>query len=156
MEAVRLGPFDLPRGTGIVFTPLIIHHLATLYPHPECFDPERWREIRPTPYEYLPFGAGPRMCIGAPMAMAILRMTLPRILRRYRLTVIPNAKIEVQIESTMLAPVHGIPMRVDVPDGQFQSVAVKGNVHDMVALPKSACSQEGPLSVNFPNQPGAA
>jgi cytochrome P450 len=156
MEAVRLGPFNLPRGTGIVFTPLIVHHLASLYPDPEYFDPERWRKIRPSPYEYLPFGAGPRMCIGAPMAMAILRMTLPRILRRYRLTVIPNAEIEVQIESTMLAPVHGIPMRVDAPDGQFQSVAVKGNVHEMVALPKSNCSQDNPFIVNFPNQPGAA
>ena len=156
MEAVRIGPFDLPRGTGIVFTPLIIHHLPSLYPNPEYFDPERWREIRPTPYEYLPFGAGPRMCIGAPMAMAILRMTLPRILRRHRLTVLPNAKIEAQIESTMLAPVNGIPMRVDVPDGQFQSVAVKGNVHEMVALPKSNRLQDDPFIINFPDQPGAA
>lgn len=90
------------------------------------------------------------------MAMAILRMTLPRILRRHRLTVLPNAKIEAQIESTMLAPVNGIPMRVDVPDGQFQSVAVKGNVHEMVALPKSDRSQDDPLIINFPDQPGAA
>jgi cytochrome P450 len=47
-QAVRLGPFDLPRGTGIVFTPLVTHHLADLYPEPEKFIPDRWLTVRPS------------------------------------------------------------------------------------------------------------
>ena len=38
------------------------HHQADLYPEPERFLPSRWEPIRPSPYEYLPFDAGKRMC----------------------------------------------------------------------------------------------
>ena len=75
-EAVQLGPFDLPRGTGIVFTPLVTHHLPDLYPQPEKFLPDRWLTLRPSPYAYHPFGAGPRLCIGGPLATAIIRIAL--------------------------------------------------------------------------------
>ncbi len=59
--AVQLGPLHLPRGTGIVFTPIVTHHLADLYPEPEKFVPDRWRTLRPSPYAYHPFGAGPQV-----------------------------------------------------------------------------------------------
>ena len=70
------GPFDLPRGTGIVFTPLVTHHLPEMYPQPEKFLPDRWLTLRPSPYAYHPFGAGPRLCIGGPLATAIIRIAL--------------------------------------------------------------------------------
>src|SRR5207249_3290611 len=47
--AVQLGPLHLPRGTGIVFTPIVTHHLPDLYPQPEKFIPDRWKTLRPSP-----------------------------------------------------------------------------------------------------------
>ena len=111
-EGVQLGPFHLPRGTGIVFTPLVTHHLADLYPEPEKFLPDRWLTLRPSPYAYHPFGAGPRLCIGGPLATAIIRLALQRILSRFRLTVVPGSDIGVHVESTMLMPTNGMPMQI--------------------------------------------
>jgi cytochrome P450 len=129
---VQLGPLHLARGTGIVFTPLVTHHLADLYPQPERFLPDRWISLRPSPYAYHPFGAGPRLCIGAPLATAIIRITLSRILSRFRLTVVPGSPIDVQVESTMLVPTGGVPMRIEQADGNFVSSPMVGNVHELV------------------------
>jgi cytochrome P450 len=134
MEGVQLGPLYLSRGTGIVFTPLIVHHLAELYAEPERFLPERWINLRPSPYAYHPFGAGPRLCIGAPLATAIIRVALERILSRYRLKVVPNSNISVHVESTMLFPTNAVPMEIHATDGQYSSSPIVGNVRELVDL----------------------
>jgi cytochrome P450 len=129
---VQLGPFFLPRGTGIVFTPLVTHHLPELYPEPERFIPDRWLTLRPSPYAYHPFGAGPRLCIGGPLATAVIRIALQRILSRWRLTVVPDAEVNVHVESTMLVPSSGLPMQMEPADGCFASVPITGNVQELV------------------------
>jgi cytochrome P450 len=130
--AVRLGPFDLPRGTGIVFTPLVTHHLAEIYSEPEKFQPDRWMTLRPSPYAYHPFGAGPRLCIGGPLATAIIRIALRQILTRYRLSVVPGAEVGVHVESTMLVPTTGLPMQIHEMDGRFAASPMTGRVHELV------------------------
>jgi cytochrome P450 len=131
-EAVRLGPFDLPRGTGIVFTPLVTHHLPEIYPQPERFLPDRWLTLRPSPYAYHPFGAGPRLCIGGPLATAVIRIALRQILMRYRLTVVPGSNIGIHVESTMLVPTTGLPMRIHPMDGAFVASPIVGRIHELV------------------------
>jgi len=140
IEAVDLGPFRLPRGTGIVFTPLVTHHLPEQFPDPQRFLPERWLTLRPSPYAYHPFGAGARMCIGGPLALAIMRIALPKMLTRFRFTVAPHANISAHVESTMLMPTHGIPMNLGPPDGQFSSSPVGGNIHELVDLVEAPVS----------------
>jgi cytochrome P450 len=130
--AVQLGPLFLPRGTGIVFTPLVTHHLAEIYADPEKFVPDRWHTLRPSPYAYHPFGAGPRLCIGGPLATAIIRIALAKILSRFRLTVVPGSDIGVHVESTMLVPTHGLPMEIHPADGQFESSPIAGRIHELV------------------------
>jgi cytochrome P450 len=137
-EAVQLGPLHLPRGTGVVFTPIITHHLPELYPQPERFIPDRWINLRPSPYAYHPFGAGPRLCIGAPLATAIIRVALERILTRYRLSTVPGSDIGAHIESTMLFPTNSVPMQIHPADGNYGSGSVVGNIHDLVDLEDSA------------------
>jgi hypothetical protein len=94
-----------------------------------------------SPYAYLPFGAGAKMCIGAPLAMATLRTVLPSILKRYRLTVVANSEINGRIVSTMLGPTTPVPMHVARQDGRFQSSPVSGNIHAMVCLQQGTQSQ---------------
>lgn len=134
--AVRLGPFDLPRGTPIVFTPLVTHHLAEFYPEPERFDPDRWLTIRPTAYEYIPFGGGPRLCIGGPLAMEILRTTLPRIAERFALTLEPGIEINAEVCGTMLNPAGPVPMRLAPAGTGYATQDVRGNVNEMCEFPE--------------------
>jgi cytochrome P450 len=130
--AVQLGPLSLARGTGIIFTPIITHHLADIYPEPEKFKPDRWHTLRPSPYAYHPFGAGPRLCIGGPLATAVIRIALQRILSRFRLGVVPGSNISAHVESTMLFPTYGVPMEIHAADGKFASQPITGNLHDLV------------------------
>jgi cytochrome P450 len=133
-EGVQLGPLYLARGTAIVFTPLIVHHLAALYPEPERFIPDRWIDLRPSPYAYHPFGAGPRLCIGAPLATAIIRVALEGILTRFRLKVVPGSDIGAHVESTMLFPTNAVPMEIHATDGQYSSSPIVGNVRELLDL----------------------
>ncbi|MEX0717893.1 MAG: cytochrome P450 [Planctomycetaceae bacterium] len=130
----RLGPFDLPAGCPVVFSQFISHHRADRFEDPEAFKPERWLSIHPTAYEYLPFGAGPRMCIGGPLAMKIIKCTLPMILKRFRLTMVADATVDGRVISTMLGPTTSVPMHVAPADGRFESVPVQGNIHELVEL----------------------
>jgi cytochrome P450 len=134
IEPVQLGPYRLPRGTGIVFTPIITHRLPDLYPQPDRFLPDRWLTVRPSPYAYHPFGAGPRLCIGGPLATAIQRIALRMILKRVRLRILPGAKIGAHVEATMLFPTHGMPMQIAAPDLNFASSPISGNIHELVDL----------------------
>ncbi len=133
-ESVDLGPFRLSRGTPVVFSQFITHHLPRLFPDPEAFRPDRWQEISPSPYAYLPFGSGPRMCLGGPLAMMTLKTALPMILKKYRLGLVPGAEINGKIVSTMLGPTTTVPMIVSEPDGRFEAAPVTGNIHTMVDL----------------------
>lgn len=133
-EAVDLGPFRLAPGAGIIFSQFITHHLPHIYHDPEAFLPDRWLKINPTAYQYLPFGAGPRMCVGAPLAMLIMKTTLPTILQRFKLAAVPNSEVSGKIISTMLGPTTSVLMRIDKQDGRFECHPVRGNIHQMVDL----------------------
>jgi len=139
-EPVTLGPFSLPPGAVIVFSQFITHHLPELYHHPESFLPDRWRTIAPSPYAYLPFGAGPRMCIGAALGMMQLKITLPTILGRFKLSVQEGAEINGRVMSTMLFPTSRVPMHVETQDGKFHAASVTGNIHTLVDLPPASAA----------------
>lgn len=130
----QLGPFSLSPGAGIVFSQYITHHMPELYEAPEQFRPERWLTINPSPYEYLPFGAGPRMCIGAPLAMLIMKTVLPTILQRFKVTAVPMSEINGKVISTMLCPTTEVLIKLDTQDGRFESQPVLGNINKMVDL----------------------
>jgi cytochrome P450 len=85
------------------------------------------------PYEYLPFGGGPHMCIGATFAMMELKLVLPLIVQRYRLELAPRARIERGglVLSTI---VSGLPMRIHPQDRRFDKSEVRGNIRDLVDL----------------------
>jgi cytochrome P450 len=138
---VDLGPFRLAPGSMVIFSQLMTHHLPELYDQPERFLPDRWKTIAPSPYAYLPFGAGPRMCIGAALGMMQLKISLPSILTRFRLSVPQDAEIQGRVQSTMLFPIGRVPVQVFAQDGRFESHPVRGNIHTLVDLPAATAAQ---------------
>ncbi|MCA9078256.1 MAG: cytochrome P450 [Planctomycetaceae bacterium] len=137
-QPVELGPFQLPPGAVVIFSQFMSHHLPEMYDEPESFRPDRWKTISPSPYAYLPFGAGPRMCIGAALGMMQLKITLPTILGRYKLSLEDGADVNAQVMSTMLFPTSRVPMKISLQDGQFTTPSVIGNIHSLVNLPPAS------------------
>jgi len=140
-EPVELGPLQLAKGTPVIFSQIITHHLPDLFPEPERFLPERWQTINPSPYAYLPFAAGPRMCVGAGLALMTLKITLAAILQRYHLSVVPGAAIDGSVTFWMFTLTSGMSMLVLAPTAPFSAAQVAGNIHDLVALPHSLSSR---------------
>lgn len=140
-EPVELGPFHLSRGAVVIFSQFITHHLPELFAQPERFIPERWETLNPSPYAYLPFGAGPRMCVGAALGMMQLKISLPMLLSKFKLSVVPRSEILGKVMSTMLFPASPVPMLLAEHDGHFASSPVSGSIHSLVELPPGAQEQ---------------
>jgi cytochrome P450 len=112
LEPDVVGGHPVDAGATVAVSPYILHRRADLWPDPEGFDPERF--LHPDPARpklaYLPFGAGPRTCIGNAFAMMEMQLVLPMIARRFRLELEPNARLELD-PSVTLRPKTGVPMR---------------------------------------------
>jgi len=134
-EPVDLGPFQLPAGAVVIFSQLMTHHMPALYPEPERFLPDRWLTTAPSPYAYLPFGGGARMCIGAALGTMQLKISLIRMLQQFKFAVTAHAPVNARVMSTMLFPVGKVPMRIEAQDGRFSANPVRGNILRFVTPP---------------------
>jgi cytochrome P450 len=131
---VPLGPYALTHGARVISSHYLTHHLSHLYAEPERFRPERWKQIDPNQYEYLPFSAGPRTCIGAAFAVQFLKISLSMMLQRFRFAVVPGTRIDRIVRITM-QPRRGLPMSIFDNDGKFVASEVRGQIREMVTLP---------------------
>jgi cytochrome P450 len=101
----------IPRGTIVAVSPFVMHRLPSLWPNPEGFDPRRFLEPDPNrpKLAYLPFGGGPRTCIGNTFALTELQIILPMIVQRASLELLPGAELDLD-SSVTLRPRSGVPM----------------------------------------------
>jgi cytochrome P450 len=83
-EDVELtGGYRIAAGTTVLFAPLFLHRLPSLYPNPLRFEPDRWVDWDAEPFAYVPFGAGARQCIGNEFALSEAALVLEALGRRY-------------------------------------------------------------------------
>jgi cytochrome P450 len=106
------GDFDIPLGSTVIVFVYGVHHSLRYWDDPESFDPDRFNKANEkphTPFTYLPFGGGPRGCIGGNYAMLQILMILSVLLRKYDLQLAPGQTIEAR-PMVILRPKHGIRM----------------------------------------------
>ena len=108
----RVGDIVIPRGSMVIVHVYGAHHAPRHWPDPETFDTDRFikgNEKLRAPFTYIPFGGGPRACIGSNYAMLQILMILSDLLRRYDLQIVDGQTIEAQA-MVILRPKHGIRM----------------------------------------------
>lgn len=108
----RAGALDIPRGSTVVVFIYGVHHSPRYWKNPERFDPERFTKANEKlhrPCAWLPFGAGPRGCIGGNYAMLQIFMILSALLKKYDFQLAPGQKIEAR-PMVILRPKDGIRM----------------------------------------------
>lgn len=83
--------YRIAAGERLMFSIYLTHRHPAYWDEPHRFRPERFRDgTRQTPYTFLPFGGGPRNCIGAALAQLESRVVLARLLQRFHLTPVPG------------------------------------------------------------------
>jgi cytochrome P450 len=105
----------IPAGAEVLIVPWLLHRKPSLWENPDRFDPERFAPERASArprFAYIPFGAGPRICIGAAFAMAEAMLILATIAQRYRLQLKPGFPVEPQGLIT-LRPRYGLKMLLE-------------------------------------------
>jgi cytochrome P450 len=114
----RLGEVEVVRGTRVIIAPWVLHRHRKLWPQPEMFIPERFapdNRGKIPRFAYLPFGAGPRICVGAAFATSEALLALTMVARRFRLTLVEGAPVMPFARMT-LRPANGLPMRISARD----------------------------------------
>jgi cytochrome P450 family 138 len=82
-SGVDLGEWRIPRDRTVLIRIADVHENPDVYPHPEVFDPYRFRDAKPTAPAWLAFGGGSRRCIGADFAITEMDVVLRTVLRDF-------------------------------------------------------------------------
>ena len=92
---LELGGVHVPKGTQLLVSPWVMHRDARFFAEPERFWPERWFGPPPQRFAYLPFGAGPRVCIGQHFALAEAVILLATLLERAHFALEPGQELKL-------------------------------------------------------------
>jgi cytochrome P450 len=114
----ELGGHAIPAGTDVIYSPYLLQHRADLFPDPERFDPDRWDGHRPgrSP-AFIPFGDGPRKCIGDTLTMVEAPLILASVVARWRLhPVEPHVRSKQRV-SLLLTP-RNLRVRISAVDAR--------------------------------------
>lgn len=109
-EPVELLGYKLEPKTIVLGCIYLLQHREDLYPDAEKFRPERFLERQFSPYEFMPFGAGVRRCIGEALAQFEMKIVLATIISRYNLELSDRKPVKPQRRGVTLAPAGGIKM----------------------------------------------
>lgn len=113
MDDVQIDGYAIPKGGLIFISPYVMHRDPRYFAEPERFNPERFsaaNEKNIPRYAYLPFGGGPRVCIGNSFAMMEAQLILATMVQRLRLSLAAGQVVEPQPYITM-GPKNGLKMQ---------------------------------------------
>jgi cytochrome P450 len=111
---VQLGGYTLPKNRLILFAPWALHRDARYFPEPLAFKPERFdpEHGQPIPkYAYLPFGGGPRICLGNAFALLQMKINLATIWQYAHLDIAPGYEFQPYYAFNT-RPKEGLPLIV--------------------------------------------
>ncbi|GAB5493323.1 MAG: cytochrome P450 [Phototrophicaceae bacterium] len=113
-DVTELGGYPIGKYATAIIPIWSVHHDERWYPNSDAFEPERWGDERAEAvprYAYMPFGGGPRICIGNSFAMMEAQLILASIVQQYHLSHVEGHQV-VPEPLVTLRPKHGMKMRL--------------------------------------------
>lgn len=118
---VEVNGVFIPKGTVVMVPSFVLHRDSAYWPEPEEFHPERFSKKNKdsiNPYIYLPFGTGPRNCIGMRFAMMNMKLAVIRVLQNFSFKPCKETQIPLEIDSQGLTrPQRPIVLKAELRDG---------------------------------------
>ena len=125
LRDVEIDGYHVPKDCFVMLAPYTLHRRAEMFPQPATFDPDRFtpeREKERHRYAYIPFGAGPRICLGFHFALMEGHLLLATLIQRTRFTLLSDQQIEINPRhNLLLRPVGPLQMVVEKRSGSPQS-----------------------------------
>ncbi|XP_042340508.1 cytochrome P450 3A40-like [Plectropomus leopardus] len=113
---VEINGIVIPKDMVVMVPTWPIHRDSEVWPEPEKFKPERFskeNKERIDPYTYMPFGAGPRNCIGMRFALVMMKLAMVEILQRYSFSVCKETEIPIEMDiQGLLMPKRPIKLKL--------------------------------------------
>ena len=131
MRDFELDSCPMPKGTWVVMSPYVTHRVPEIFPEPYRFKPERWQSEYHNAYEFMPFSAGPRYCIGTSLGMLQLKIALSIMLKRYSFVLKSGTSVDCSGLNS-IRPKMGLPMIVNPRNDNLIATPFKGNIHKIV------------------------
>ncbi len=118
IDASTIDAFNLPAGTEVLVSPYIVQRHPAFWPRPDVFDPDRFAHAAPAPHRFafLPFGLGPRACIGEHLAMIEMHTHVAMLARQFELTLVEGQTIEIEPQVNLRTR-HPVQMHVQQRHG---------------------------------------
>ncbi|XP_039700093.1 cytochrome P450 3A12 isoform X1 [Pteropus medius] len=118
---VEVNGVFIPKGTQVIVPSFVLHRDSALWPEPEEFRPERFSKKNKdsiNPYIYLPFGTGPRNCIGMRFAMMNMKLAVVRVLQNFSFKPCEETQIPLEIVTQgIIRPQKPIVLKAELRDG---------------------------------------
>jgi cytochrome P450 family 110 len=152
---IEIGPWRLPAGTTLGVGIYLLHRRQATYPEPDRFLPDRFLAVRPSRFEYLPFGGGRRGCVAAPLFVFLEKLILAAALERNHFSLCdrrdnpvtsmslvstparPLWVVAERVSSRLMTTGAGTSLRRDVPPPDSQDLPGHPNATDPRAVRES-------------------
>jgi cytochrome P450 len=113
--ADEIGGYEIPAGVSVVVCTYTLHRHRDFWEDPESFNPDRF--LDPPPAAYLPFGLGPRVCIGREFALMEAKIIAAALLERYRFSLSAGGGVPVPEAAITLRVRGGLRLRLEPRSG---------------------------------------
>ncbi|XP_035920679.1 cytochrome P450 3A12 [Halichoerus grypus] len=123
---VEISGVFIPKGTVVMVPVFTLHRDLDLWPEPEEFRPERFSKKNKdniNPYTYLPFGTGPRNCLGMRFAIMNMKLALVRVLQNFSFKPCKETQIPLKLSAQgLIQPEKPIVLKIEPRDGSVSGV----------------------------------
>lgn len=117
LDEMDINGIKIPKETELTFPVFAIHRDPEFWEEPEKFDPERFtpeNKAKRNPYVYLPFGHGPRNCIGQRLAAMEAKCAIVYILQHYRFVTCSETEIPLELsKDALMKPANGVKLKLE-------------------------------------------
>uniref|UniRef100_A0A669BV39 unspecific monooxygenase n=1 Tax=Oreochromis niloticus TaxID=8128 RepID=A0A669BV39_ORENI len=117
-ETVKISEITIPKGMLVMVPVYALHRDPELWPEPEEFKPDRFSKENKqniNPYTYLPFGAGPRSCMGTRFALMMVKLAMVEVLQNFSFSVCKETEIPLEMDvAGFVSPVRPIKLKLKI------------------------------------------
>ena len=132
-DQVQLGDLIVNHGDRVCVSPFATHRDPSVFSAPLQFQPDRWKNVQPSLWQYLPFGAGSRYCVAANYATVLLKVCLSLVIRKFEYSLPKNSRIDCKTR-IVLRPKGIVKLNIHRNGHHPGKTNVRGKFNQMIQL----------------------